>query len=91
MKRTIYTGVKWGVDPVEDGAQINLFDEAGGEFVHIPFTGESLRDLIGRLAPHLSQEHRSQIAPLFNGGVYLPGRDFDPDSVLRPPGDGPQG
>lgn len=78
MIRTIYSGVKWGIDPVDDGAQINLFDEESGSMVHIPFTGDSLTELVGMLAQHLSPEAKQKIAPAFTGGVVIAGANDVP-------------
>jgi len=87
VKRTIYSGVKWGVDPLEDGCQINLFDEQTNEYVHIPFTGDSFPELMEHLIRHLTAEQRAALAPQMNGGIHIPGKDFDPTKFIQ----GPQG
>jgi len=92
MIRHIIENVKWGVDPVQapdgqSGVQINLFDEQSQHVYHVPFGGDSLKALVIALAEHLNENQRREVAPVLNGGIYVPGRDFDPTNI-KP---GPQG
>jgi hypothetical protein len=91
--RVILTGVNWGVDPIEEGRQINLLDPESKIMYHVPFTADSLVKLIAELAKGLDSEQRRALMPVFNGGIELPGRDFKPDDIIkgRPIKDDPQG
>ena len=93
MIRITYTGVRWGIDPIDDGIQINLLDEKSEIMSHIPFTGESLVGLISQMAEHMSDEQKKAVAPVFAGGIILPDRDFNPEDIINPPDPkaGPQG
>lgn len=84
MIRVILTGVKWGIDPVDEGAQINLLDEQSGMLYHVPFTGDSLVALMTQLSEHMSEEQKQAIAPLFQtNGLALPGRDFSVEDIVQ--------
>lgn len=73
--------MKWGIDPIPNGAQINFLDEAGRVAFHIPFQGECIRDFVAALIEHgLSEDQRRSLVPAITNGIHLPGRDFDPNS-----------
>lgn len=96
----MFSGVKWGTDPIEDvdaqgvhhtGRQINLLDEQSGILVHVPFSGEALRDLVGELAQGLTDDQRRELAPSFTSGIVLPGLGSNPAFQVKANGRGPQG
>ena len=76
MIRTTILG-QWGTNAIEGGIQINIKPEPNQEiYYHIPFTHDALKDLVKEAAEQLSEEHKRELASLFNGGIFLPGQDF---------------
>ena len=73
----------WGTNPIEDGIRINIAVHEN-HIVFVPFTKDALVQLVEHIAKEgLTSEQRRQLAPLFTGGIVLPGdEDFKP---------GPQG
>jgi hypothetical protein len=92
MIRLYISGVSWGVDAIEEineetgekfpGRQVNLLDKDSGILVHVPFSGESIAELIRELAPALTDAQRRQLAPVFTGSPLV---------VVPSNGAGPQG
>jgi hypothetical protein len=82
MIRLSFSGCKWGNDAIDNGIQINLLDEKSGIIAHIPFQGEALVELMKNASGQLTEEQKRELAPYFNGGIFLPGDGFEP---------GPQG
>ena len=78
MIEITYSGVKWGIDKIEDHVRINLIDEQAGTIAHVPFSSEALAELIKLSSKHLTNDQKKELAPLFMGGLELPGRDFNP-------------
>ena len=56
-----FTDCQWGVDPIDDGIQINLFEPDAKIVAQIPFTGEALKQLIELAAGELTQSDREEI------------------------------
>jgi hypothetical protein len=68
----------WGLDQFPNGVVMNFQDKASNIVVGIPFGSRSLPHLIRELATNggLSEEEKRELAPLFTGGIFLPGQDF---------------
>jgi len=77
--RIIFTQCNWGTDAIEGGIQINLLDTSSQIMAHAPFQGDSLAKLVSEIAEKgLTPEQKRELAPLFNGGIIMPGPgDFD--------------
>jgi hypothetical protein len=75
---------QWGTNPIDKGVTINLQDRDSKIIVTVPFTDQGLEQLVTEIAQKgLTDEQKRKLAPLFNGGIILPGTDdFTP---------GPQG
>lgn len=93
MIRIVFTGVNWGVDTIDEGAQINLLDPDSNILAHAPFTGESLEKLVTELIGRLTDEQKQAVAPLLRNGLST----ATPDDLKRllgsdgTPLGGPQG
>lgn len=95
---TRYENVRWGVNEipgVENACTITLLDQGSGSIVEIPFGGDPLAELIGRLITFISEDHKRELVPMLNGGIHLPDKDFKPEDIILPrqgkPGGPPQG
>ena len=56
---------------------VESFQDPSGHVYNIPFEMKHASEIIKALAGMLSEEQRRELAPLFNGGLYLPdGSDF---------------
>lgn len=81
MIRIVFTGVSWGTDAIEEttadgaairGRQLNLLDKESGILVHVPFTGDPLKELIHELSKGLTDDQRGEVTRRINGGLILP-------------------
>ena len=66
---------------------VQSFQDPSGHVYNIPFEMKLAEDIIKALAGMISEEAKRELAPLFNGGLYLPNGDALKDK-FKP---GPQG
>ena len=78
----------WGTDALPDGSlQLNVKDEQSGVTVTIHFPNPALEQLVREVAEKgLDQEARRNLAPLFNGGIFLPDKPVPPGFEAGPQG-----
>lgn len=60
------------------GAYINFQDPEVPIMISVPFATPNLSDFIKSIVEHagMSEEQKRELAPLFNGGIFLPGDGF---------------
>jgi hypothetical protein len=78
------TNCTFGVQKVEKGAYFHFLDSDSPILIQIPFGQDNIPGLIEAIikANALTETQKRELAPLFNGGLFLPGEDFK---------EGPQG
>lgn len=74
----------FGVANVPAGAVFNFQDVETKILVQVPFGQDHVPNLIKAVVESgcLTESQKRELAPLFNGGIFLPGEDFK---------EGPQG
>ena len=74
-------GCTFGISEVPggQGAFLSFQDTETQIFVVVPFATPNLSDLIRAIVQSggMSEEQKRELAPLFNGGIFLPGEGFE--------------
>lgn len=76
--KMIFMDCNWQVDKLPGGLQIGIADRPTKVEVVVPFGDTAVPDLIRAIVQNsnLTDDQKRELAPLFNGGIFLPGQDF---------------
>ena len=58
--RVSLTECQWGVEPIDNGVQINLLEPDANTMYQVPFSGDALGELMALIIPQLSPAQRAK-------------------------------